>query len=348
MKILGNQPMFSGPLVCSNSRNLLCAALLLFALGVPRVFAEVNKKELQAAKEKIEVLLHEAEALQERGRKEAAADHRREAEMLKKRLEDFYSEQKRHQDDDLRARRVEERAGRSEEERRGRDREQARAREQLEVMRVALRGLEEAEKGELADLMRKAIRAREVGLEGRRDAEAAEIRKQSPSRGALAEILGVASNVWAEFGHEKESELVDRLARTVGASVRQRDNREVNERREERREREPGRAKEKRVEEREGHRRDGDRGEVRERKIVRNRNGVLETEITREVEGHGERKVEREIVRERGHGTREERGKHLGHRIELIERRLEALRTMMESLQEDLRELRHHAVEEHL
>lgn len=329
--------------------GLILTVALLVGVGVSRAHADVNERELQAAERKIESLLHEAGLLQERGKRDAAEAHRREAESLQKRLADFYAERERRQDDDLRSRREEKKhAAQREREQSGRDRERAEAHEQLEIMRIALRGLEEGEKGDLADMMRRAIRAREVVLEGGRGREVAELREQSPSRGALAEILGVASSVWAEFGHEKESELVGRLSRSVGASVRERQNLEGDKRREDREERELDRARERQTrEEREEHRSEGEQGEVRSRKIVRERDGHRETEIIRELEGRGERRVEREIVRERGHGGRDERRDHPVHRIELIERRLEAIRTMMESLQEDLHELKIRAVEEH-
>jgi hypothetical protein len=86
---------------------------------------------------------------------------------------------------------------------------------QLEVMRVALHGLREAERADAAEVLQRAIRAREVTLEGRRDDEAHQIRERAPSKAQLAEIMGVASGLWREFGNAENAELVARAAREL-------------------------------------------------------------------------------------------------------------------------------------
>ncbi len=115
-------------------------------------------------------------------------------------------------------RREEERSAREREERPARERE-ARPSErevlqrQVEVMRVALHALREANRQDAMELMERAIRAREVTLEGRQDEEARAIRERGPNRGQLAELLTMASNQWREYNNQDKAEVVGRLAR---------------------------------------------------------------------------------------------------------------------------------------
>ncbi len=108
---------------------------------------------------------------------------------------------------------------------------------QLEVMRMALHALKEAERGDAVELLTLAIRAREVMLEGRRDEEAQSIRERAPNRGQLVEILSLAAKLWREFGNADKSAVVGQLAEQLsgarGRQVREREEREVR-RREER------------------------------------------------------------------------------------------------------------------
>ncbi len=110
---------------------------------------------------------------------------------------------------------------------------------QLEVMRMALPALKEAERWDAVELLTLAIRAREVMLEGRKDEEAHRIRERSPSREQLVEILSVAAKLWREFGKAEKSDVVGQLAEQLsGARKRQvseREEREVRRRRTERR-----------------------------------------------------------------------------------------------------------------
>jgi hypothetical protein len=82
----------------------------------------------------------------------------------------------------------------------------------VEVMRTALKALKEAERHDSAELLHRAIRAREVQLEGRRDQEAARIREQAPTRGQQIELLAYAADLWQEFGHEEKARVVGELA----------------------------------------------------------------------------------------------------------------------------------------
>jgi hypothetical protein len=342
---------------CSIAKTVLIAVILtgfcLIALQ-----AEVNKKELQAAERKLENLLREAEELQEKGRKEAALERRKKAETLKKRLKDFYvSQEKQRAGESIKRKKAEKNEIRKRTERgRGNSKEAQIAREQLEVMRMAIHALEEAGRRDAAEIMERAIRAREVSLEGRKDRKAAEIREQSPSRATQAELLGLASKLWAEFGHKDKSEIVAKLARTYGSKVRQNREGELKELRNEKREREEIRERKRKEDEdreaqhRENPKKGGNRkhSEVHERKIVHERDGVREIEHIREWEEDGKKIVEKrvELKQMQGQGRNREIGKHLGHRLEMMERRLEALLIMMESLQEDLRQLREQAVNE--
>jgi hypothetical protein len=91
---------------------------------------------------------------------------------------------------------------------------------QLEIMRTALPALREGERRDAAELLERAIHAREVNLEGRRDEEAHQIRERSPGIGDQAEILLLAAELWQKFGHEKKAEAVGDLGRQFQAKFR--------------------------------------------------------------------------------------------------------------------------------
>jgi hypothetical protein len=111
---------------------------------------------------------------------------------------------------------------------------------QLEVMRIALHGLREAERGDAVEMLTLAIRSHEMRLEGRRDEEAQRLRERAPDRQQLAEILAMASRLWREFGNADKSVAVGRLAEQFSRSrerqVREQEPREVRRRRVERKE----------------------------------------------------------------------------------------------------------------
>ncbi len=97
---------------------------------------------------------------------------------------------------------------------------------QLEILRMAMPALREGERTDAAELLEHAIHARELGLEGRRDDEAQRIRETAPNRGQLAEILGLASRLWREFGHEEQAQAVGELAEQMRTRLhRERDER---------------------------------------------------------------------------------------------------------------------------
>ncbi len=225
---------------------------------------EGARRELEAARERIHALMREAEELHEAGRVDAADQMRQRAQQLAQRIEQGMERRQRARSDEAqhlhnvldglergmgalrelgrheelealervahevrrelegrrdRPQRERERAHRSENEREV-------ALHQLEIMRMAMPALREAGRKDAADLLEHAIHARELALGERRDDEAQHIRETAPNRGQLSEILGLASRLWAEFGHEERAHAVGELAEQMRARVhRQRDER---------------------------------------------------------------------------------------------------------------------------
>ncbi len=244
---------------------------------------EGARRELEAARERIHAMMREAEELQEAGRMDAADRVRQRAQQLGARIDEQLDRRRharaeeaehlhnvleglehgmgalrelgRHEELEAlervahdvrrelegrrdRPQRDRQRAHRSENEREV-------AQHQLEIMRMAMPALREGERRDAAELLEHAIHARELALEGRRDDEAHRIRESAPNRGQQAEILGLASRLWAEFGHEERARAVGELAEQMRARVhRERDehaqreqdrpHREARERREDR------------------------------------------------------------------------------------------------------------------
>ena len=137
-----------------------------------------------------------------------------------------------------RERRIERDEGRARGERPRSEREVAL--HQLEVMRIALHALKEAERGDAVEMLTLAIRAREMMLEGRRDEEAQRARERAPNHEQLVEILSMASKLWREFDNADKSVAVGRLAEQLSDSRarqgREQEGSEVRRRRVERRE----------------------------------------------------------------------------------------------------------------
>ncbi len=223
---------------------------------------EGARRELEAVKQRIDAMMREAEELQEVGRLDAAERVRQRAEQLGERIERQLDRRRhaqakevehlhkvleglehgmgalrelgRHEElealervaHDVR-RELEGRRDRPQRERerahRG-ENEREMAMHQLEILRMAMPALREGERRDAADLLEHAIHARELGLEGRRDDEAQHIRETAPNRGQQAEILGLASRLWREFGHEERARAVGELAEQMRARLhRQRD-----------------------------------------------------------------------------------------------------------------------------
>jgi hypothetical protein len=96
-------------------------------------------------------------------------------------------------------------------------------RRQIEVMELALKALVEAERRDAAELMERAIRARQLMLTGRRDDEAREILERAPNPEQLADVLAAAAGIWKEFRDAEKAEAVGRLAREFAAHDRPRE-----------------------------------------------------------------------------------------------------------------------------
>ncbi len=102
---------------------------------------------------------------------------------------------------------------RAERERRGHsDSADEHGRYQVQVMEQALHALKEAEREDAADLIMRAIKAHVVELQGRRGAEAEEVRRRGPDLAQLVEILHLAARLWEEFGNPERAQAVGRLA----------------------------------------------------------------------------------------------------------------------------------------
>jgi hypothetical protein len=114
---------------------------------------------------------------------------------------------------------------RRKEEGRGDRREREIVERRIEVMKMALPALLEAEKRDAADLLERSIHAYRLLLEGRRDAEAREIIGAAPSRGQQAEILALAGNLWRKFGNADKAEACLRLARELGVEAKRKTDR---------------------------------------------------------------------------------------------------------------------------
>ena len=102
---------------------------------------------------------------------------------------------------------------RAERERRGHpDSVDEHGRYQLQVMEHALLALKEAEREDAADLIRRAIEAHVVELQGRRGPEADTVRRRAPDLAQQVEILHLAARLWEEFGNPERAQSVRRLA----------------------------------------------------------------------------------------------------------------------------------------
>ena len=90
----------------------------------------------------------------------------------------------------------------------------------IEVMRLAVPALLEANRRDAAELIERAIHAMEMDAQRRRDDEAAMIRRNAPSIGQQIELLQMASELWREFGHDERAVMVGELAEQLAARSR--------------------------------------------------------------------------------------------------------------------------------
>lgn len=75
----------------------------------------------------------------------------------------------------------------------------------VDIMRMAVVALEEAERKDLAKTLTRAIHTGELLLEGRQDEEARKVFERTPKLGQLAELIGFAGNKWKEFGNQEKA-----------------------------------------------------------------------------------------------------------------------------------------------
>jgi hypothetical protein len=199
-----------------------------------REFRELRGR-VEAQERELQRLREENEQLRRELRERAGAERERGREVRIRREVEGRRENREREDRDRPRERDE---GRAREERPRSEREVAL--HQLEVMRIALHGLREAERGDAVELLTLAIRAREMMLEGRRDEEAQRVRERAPNRQQLVEILSMASKLWREFDNADKSVAVGQLAEQLSDSRarlgREQEGREVRRRRVERRE----------------------------------------------------------------------------------------------------------------
>jgi len=209
-----------------------------------------HREHIERMQEELQGLRAENERLKRQLRERSGPEREREREVRRPRVVEERREVERRREGGEREIRIEverRREGREREERdEGRATKERPKSErevvlhQLEVMRMALPALKEAERGDAAELLTLAIRARELMLEGRKDEEAQNIRERAPSREQLVEILSVAAKLWREFGNAEKSAVVGQLAEQLSGAerrqVREREERDVRREREVRRE----------------------------------------------------------------------------------------------------------------
>lgn len=85
----------------------------------------------------------------------------------------------------------------------------------VKALRLTETACREAERPDARELAKHAYRALEMQLEGRRDEEARQYIKEAPPLGARIELLAMASELWAEWGHEERAAFTREMADTL-------------------------------------------------------------------------------------------------------------------------------------
>ena len=198
-----------------------------------------QEAEIEAVREKIEVLLKEAERLQDNGAADKAERLVQQAQELKARLAEANKQRPRKSSDrelgeilrglkagaaSLRtlgradaAERLERTAAELQKTaadggRRTRGpNEREVALRQIKIMRIAVRGLLNAGRRDSAHLMELAIHAMELDLEGVRNEKAARVRKSAPNLGQRVELLMFAASKLREAGKLEQASAVANL-----------------------------------------------------------------------------------------------------------------------------------------
>lgn len=89
-------------------------------------------------------------------------------------------------------------------------------RRHFEILRLAMKGCIDAGRPKEADRLEHAAHVLRLDAEGRRDAEAEEIRRNGPSREQTAELLAFAARCLREQGKPDACEMVEDLSRKYG------------------------------------------------------------------------------------------------------------------------------------
>jgi hypothetical protein len=215
----------------------LVAILVLVAPG--RAGDRENELEIERAQKRVHEWLREAEELQELGKHDRADLMRRKAKDLQAHIDaarkkpldqgDLHEILKglehgivalkrlnRHEE----VKHLEGIADRVRRELRDERKERGRSEREvgmhrLEVMQMALHAFREAEKRDLIEAMERVVHALKVRLDGRRDEEARRIYERSPGVEDQIELLMVAAELWADFGHETKAKTTYALAKEM-------------------------------------------------------------------------------------------------------------------------------------
>jgi hypothetical protein len=212
--------------------------LLSFLLLAAAAWAVPDDREIVALKEKAQAMLDEAALLEQAGRPDDAARVREEAAALIRKIEAYGAKEKQ---DDPRVQALHnlekaiaalDKAGyegmarelrgmadrlRGEIKGGGGDRKQGEDaefwRRNLETLGLAMKGLAEAERHDAAEMVGRAIKARRLMVEGRRDPEAMQIMSKSPDEVQLAGLLLKAAGCWREFKQPEKAAQCEELGR---------------------------------------------------------------------------------------------------------------------------------------
>ena len=179
--------------------------------------------------------------------------------------------------------------------------------QRVKVMQLALSALREGERKDAVEILERAIHTGKILLAEREDEEARQIIERTPPLAQLAQVLGMASQIWLKFGHETKAKLVFSLAKRYAQQAQQAEREEEGE---------------------ENEKEDAEEHEGREH--VERAHGKRE--------GRGEEKEEAEEHDE--HGEREGRqGSDHAEALKRLHAEMQELRVALERMQRQLREL---------
>lgn len=237
-----------------SKRVALWIAMVAWLPLLPAVAGDEQEREIEAARKRLEAMLREAEELQAAGHADEARRLRKKAEDLGAAIERAHEKARRGREpnereeireilhglergiDALRKLKRHEEAEhlaeiaahvRRELEKRHEARKEKEVAEwQIRVMRWGVEALVKAKRHDGADLLERALHARRLTLEGRRDEEAMEIRRRAPGLEDQAELMRVAADWLAEWGQKEKAAAADKLAKQLAEKARQRRGRE--------------------------------------------------------------------------------------------------------------------------